>query len=179
VADNAWRWLRTHEPAGYEQLVSQLNLAAESLAASGQTELRQLAEAFTWCAEHGIALGELQTPDNLPKYREAAARLIEVTEGDESDEFKVGRMRELIDRIKRDPSRRATRAWARDWRGRKAHADHFVLGEGIEAIVVRGPGTTVGRIRLLIDRLVEWDLDVSPDLMKDIERTRPPDGLIE
>jgi len=72
-------------------------------------------KVFEWCGDHGIELADLQVPAHLHKYREAVAHMYQIIgeENGDSDEPKVRKMREAIARIKSDPDRNATRAWAR------------------------------------------------------------------
>jgi hypothetical protein len=112
----AWHRLREEPTESYGQLIERLEQARTVLAPSGRTELAQLVRVFTWCRDHGISLAELRVRDNLHKYREAAAYLSEILDGEEDDrpESKVPVMREALACIRDHPSREATRAWARN-----------------------------------------------------------------
>ena len=89
MADNAWQWLRTHQPQNYEQLVEKLTEAAEPLSQGARKVLRQLAEVFQWCAVHGIELAELDAARTLPKYRDASTYMADIVKNDEPEAAKV------------------------------------------------------------------------------------------
>lgn len=176
MTEDAWHWLRNNQPESYEQLTEKLGQAAsQSLSSGGQTELRQLVRVFEWCEEHGIGLADLEVPDHLHKYREAVAHLNRICDSGESDQSKVQTMREIVGRIKSDPSRRATRAWARDWRGDKARGRQVVSGGEPVGLVVFGPSATIQRTRLEIERFVEWDLSIDDALLSDLRRAGQAD----
>ena len=137
----------------------------EILAPSGQIELRQLVKVFHWCGDHGIELTDLQIPDHLHKCREAAAYLNRISDSDEPDQAKVRKMQETIDHTKSDPGRRATRTWARSWRGEKARGHQVVSGGEPVGLVVFGPGATIQRTRSAIERFVDWDLSIDDALV--------------
>jgi hypothetical protein len=172
---DAWYWLRNNQPESYEQLTEKLEQAKELLASSGQIELRQLVKVFEWCEDHGIELAELQVPEHLHKYREAAAYMSRTIEGDEPDWSKLRKMRETVDRIKSDPSRRATRVWARSWRGEKAKGHQLASRDGLVGLVVFGPSATVQRICSGIERFVDWTLPVDDALLSDFQCARQTD----
>ncbi len=171
MTEDAWHWMRNNQPGSYEQLIEKLERAASrSLSSGGQTELRQLVRVFEWCEEHGIELADLEVPAHLHKYREAVAHLSRICDGDEPDQSKVQAMRETVGRIKSDPSRRATRAWARNWRGEKARGRQVALEDERIGLVVFGPSATIQRTRLEIERFVEWDLSIDDALLSDLRR---------
>ena len=171
MTEDAWHWLRNNQPESYEQLIGKLERAASRyLSSGGRTELRQLVRVFEWCEEHRIELADLEVPDHLHKYREAVVRLSRICDGDEPDQSKVQTMQETVGRIKSDPSRRATRAWARDWRGEKARGRQVVSGGEPVGLVVFGPSATIQRTRTEIERFVDWDLSIDDALLSDLRR---------
>ncbi len=171
MTEDAWHWLRNNQPESYEQLIGKLEQAASrSLSSGGQIELRQLVGVFECCEEHGIELADLEVPAHLHKYREAVAHLSRICDSDEPDQSKVQAMRETVGRIKSDPSRRATRAWAREWRGEKAKGHQVVSGGEPVGLVVFGPSATIQRTRSEIERFVDWDLSINDALLSELQR---------
>ena len=169
MTEDAWHWLRNNQPESYEQLIEKLEQAASrSLSSGGQTELRQLVGVFEWCRDHEVKLADLEVPDHLHKYREAVAHLNRICDSDEPDQSKVQTMRETVGRIKSDPSRRATRAWARNWRGEKARGHQVALEDEPIGLVVFGPSATIQRTRLEIERFVDWDLSIDDALLSEL-----------
>jgi len=116
----AWRRLRREPTESYQQLIERLEQAKEPLAAPGRSQLKQLIRVFSWCDEQGISLDELQVRDNLPKYCQASARLNEILDSGEGDrsKSKAQVMQEALACIRDHPDREATRAWARDEKGK-------------------------------------------------------------
>ena len=72
--------------------------------------MKQLIKIFRSCRDHGISLDELDTPHNLHKYREAAAKLNEIVSGE--SEIRE-QLEAAIETIKSHSNRADTRAWAR------------------------------------------------------------------
>jgi hypothetical protein len=108
----AWGWLRSNEPESYEQLIDKLKQSSKGRSASGRTEMKQLIRIFESCEAHGISLDELDAPNNLHKYREAAAKLNAIVSGRSQMNLE-----EAIETIKSHSCRADTRAWARTPRG--------------------------------------------------------------
>ncbi len=176
-SEKPWDWLRNHQPASYEQLIEKLEEASESLSSSGQTELRQLAEVFRWCGEHEIGLAELQIPRHLPKYREAAAYTSRIIGSDESSESRIGRMREAVERIKSDPDRDTTRAWARESRTEPAKGCQFILEDESAGLLILGPAATIQKTHERVAKeapWIEWDLSIE-DALVEIQRAGQAD----
>ena len=110
----AWGWLRSNEPESYEQLVDKLEQSRQGRSASGRTEMKQLITIFESCRDYGISLVELDVPNNLHKYREAAAKLNAIVSGRSEINLEAA-----IETIKSHSSRADTRAWARTPRGQQ------------------------------------------------------------
>ena len=165
MPDNPWQWLRTHEPESYEQLVEKLRQEVDGLHGTARFVRDWLADVFEWCGEHGIELAELDVSPNLHKHREATAYMRGIKTGDEPDEVKVRLLREVIERIKRDPNRDATRRWARGL-GRTpplGHMHELAMATGrqfededTEVLEIRGSSVTIQQIRAAIKRFVDW-----------------------
>jgi hypothetical protein len=119
---NAWRWLRSHEPEDYDHLIEKLEQAKaraeDTDVQSSVTVLGQLIGIFNWCRAHGFELKSLSTRDNLHKYWAAAAYMNGIIgDDDRSDGEKLTRLKKTLKRIQQeDATREDTCQWARSRR---------------------------------------------------------------
>jgi hypothetical protein len=109
--EHSWDWLRNNEPESYQQLKDRLELAREKkdLPLGCKTRLGQLIKVFKWCEKHGFELDELRLPENLHKYRGAAAYLNAICDRDDVEAMRAA-LREIRDSKNRDKAR----AWAQE-----------------------------------------------------------------
>jgi hypothetical protein len=85
--------------------------------------LRQLPEAFKWCKQHSIGLEELEVSKHVHEYREASAHLDGIVSRDGlPDEEKLEKLRQALQRLRSDGTRKATRQWVRRPRKRQGQA---------------------------------------------------------
>ena len=114
MADNAWQWLRTHQPESYEQLLEKLTQARDWYVGkatghrrnSGDKELSNLLHIFKWYRDHGITLAELGTKGRMDKYREAQPMMHGIIEDTGlSDEEKAQKLWDATRDLKRDRTR--------------------------------------------------------------------------